>query len=183
MQKAEKDIKIGIIGLGYVGLKELVSFSHAGEKVVGYDINKDKINILKKGKSPIGTVIDDEIERALKVGCEFTGDYWDLKECKFIIIAVPTPLNENNDPDITYIKCAFETIKQFFDGSKHTIILESTTYPGCSREMVDEYFPDEKIDFAFCGEREDPGGKCSFDKIPRVLGASSKRLQLDARVV
>ena len=181
MQGEERNIKIGIIGLGYVGLKELVSFSHANERVVGYDINNKKIDMLKSGKSPIGTVADREVRMALDIGCEFTDNYWDLKRCDFIIIAVPTPLNENNDPDIKYIKSAFTTIKKFFDGSMQTIILESTTYPGCSREMVDEYFPGEAINYAFCGEREDPGGKCSFDKIPRVLGASSEETSLKCK--
>jgi UDP-N-acetyl-D-glucosamine dehydrogenase len=181
MQAVKEKSAIGIIGLGYVGLKELVTFASANETVIGYDINIEKIDTLQSGKSPIGTVSDKEIKEALTIGCKFTDDFWQLKNCKFVIIAVPTPLGENKDPDIKYIESAFKTIKKFFDRNKQTIILESTTYPGCSREMVDKYFPGEAINYAFCGEREDPGGKCSFDKIPRVLGASSKGTSLKCK--
>ena len=174
MKAVNEKTTIGIIGLGYVGLKELVSFASANEIVIGYDINIEKIETLQSGKSPIGTVSDKEIHNALAIGCRFTDDYWELSNCKFIIIAVPTPLNENNDPDITYIKSAFRTIKEFFDCEKQIIILESTTYPGCSTEMINEYFPGQSVNYAFCGEREDPGGQCSFRDIPRVLGASSR---------
>jgi UDP-N-acetyl-D-glucosamine dehydrogenase len=173
MQQSGDAWQVGIIGLGYVGLKELVAFSSKKTKVVGYDISCAKISLLNQLSSPIGTVTDAEIRLAVDQGCIFTADPSLLRHCEFIIIAVPTPINSSNDPDLTYIESAFNSIEKFFDPTQQIIVVESTTYPGCSREMVNKYFPGQDVDFAFCGEREDPGGQCPFANIPRVLGASS----------
>ena len=169
-----KAIEVGIIGLGYVGLKEAVAFSDANIKVRGYDINIEKVTKINNGISPIGTVDNQEIDRMLKKGCIFTTDYEQLIGSNFLIIAVPTPLGVHREPNLEYLNKAMLMISKIYDNSK-VIIMESTTYPGCTDEMIEEYINTKGFmaNYAFCGEREDPGGESKFADIPRVLGASN----------
>lgn len=171
-----KRYKVGIIGLGYVGLKEAVAASKAGHTVIGYDISKKKINELNRRSSPISTVCVDEIEEYLQGGSCFTDQKEALKESEIIIIAVPTPLTENRDPDLSAVRSAFEITKENYN--EQIIVLESTTYPGCTEELAREFFGEYFTKYAFCGEREDPGGLTKYEGIPRVLGAEDEEVAI-----
>jgi len=172
-----KDIKIGIIGMGYIGLPLAVEFAKNGFKVIGIDIDKDKINKLNRGKSYILDVEDNILLNLIKnKTLTATNDYNILKELNAIIICVPTPLSKTKTPDISYILTVVKEIKKYLQKSQ-IIILESTTYPGTTREII---LPElESIglkagkDFflAFSPERIDPGNKkYTIKNTPKVIG-------------
>ena len=125
---------VGIIGLGYVGLKEAMSISSAGFKVVGFDINKEKIDKLNNGKSVISTVSNKQIDDYLSSDSIFTINESDLYETDLIIIVVPTPIDENLNPERKYIVSAVSTINKIYNNQ--VVVLESTTYPGCTNEIL-----------------------------------------------
>ncbi len=167
------NFSVGIVGLGYVGLKEAIAISKKDLKVIGFDINSEKVKDLNDAISPISTVSSQEIKNYLDNGSQFVDSIYKLTPTNIIIIAVPTPLTSNHDPDLSYIKKAVELIKEIY--SEQIIVLESTTYPGCTREVIGEELLKKfnGVKFAFCGEREDPGGNYHFSDIPRVIGANN----------
>lgn len=172
---------IGIIGLGYVGLPLAVSSALCGYKVIGIDTNKDKINKIIAGKSYINDVNDEEIYVVLKSG-NFTptNDVEKISSLDVIIICVPTPLNEDKNPNTSYIKEVVSNIKKY--GKKQSlIILESTTYPGSTEELImdslnlEGWVLNKDYNLCFSPERVDPGNK-SFNIIntPKIVGGLSK---------
>lgn len=170
-----KSANIGIIGLGYVGLPLAIAF---GKKfnVVGYDINEKIVNYLLSGKSHILDVPDDDIKKYLNKSFYPTNESKELNKCDYIIICVPTPLTEKKEPDLSYIKSACATIAKFLKKGQF-IILESTTYPGTTEEvvvpMLEETGLKARKDFgvAYSPERIDPGNKkYTVEKIPKVVG-------------
>jgi len=121
--------KLAIIGLGYVGMPLAVAFSKK-VKTIGFDVSKEKIETYMQGIDPTKEVGDEEIK---KCAVEFTHDEAKLKEAKFYIVAVPTPLTGDNRPDLTYIKSASEMVgKNLTKGS--IIVFESTVYPGATED-------------------------------------------------
>ena len=172
-----KDIKIGIIGMGYVGLPLAVEFAKNGFKVIGIDIDKDKINKLNRGKSYILDVEDNILLNLIKnKTLAATNDYNILKKLNAIIICVPTPLSKTKTPDISYILTAVKEIKKHLQKSQ-IIILESTTYPGTTREIILPELESTGLkagkDFflAFSPERIDPGNKkYTIKNTPKVIG-------------
>ena len=172
---------VGVIGLGYVGLKEAMSISDAGIKVIGFDINKEKVEKLNSFKSVISTVSDKKISDYLKKGSIFTVNESDLSETDLIIIAVPTPLDENLNPERKYIISAVNTIEKIY--SKQVVVLESTTYPGCTNEILGNVLKKKNINakFGFCGERENPGSTFELNEIPRIIGANNEESLLVIR--
>jgi UDP-N-acetyl-D-glucosamine dehydrogenase len=169
--------KLGVVGLGYVGLPLIRAFNKVGFRVLGFDIDQTKVDRLTAGQSYIKHIPAEWIAETVAAGTfEPTADMRRLAEADAIVICVPTPLNESRDPDLTYIvETATQIAKTLRPGQ--LIVLESTTYPGTTRDVVlpilaagglrigEDYF------LAFSPEREDPGNpKFSAESIPKVVG-------------
>jgi UDP-N-acetyl-D-glucosamine dehydrogenase len=174
-----KEAKIGIIGLGYVGLPLVIEFCKAGFYVTGFDIDNEKIEILKQGKSYIKH-ISSELIISNSFKFHPTSDFSKLISMDCIIICVPTPLNKNREPDMTYVFNTTKTIAQYLR-KEQLIILESTTYPGTTDENMREILEDtglkagEDFYLAFSPEREDSNNKdFSTSAIPKVVGGYTK---------
>jgi UDP-N-acetyl-D-glucosamine dehydrogenase len=170
---------VGIIGLGYVGLPLATVFARKF-RVIGYDNASDKIKALKKGQSYIHDVGETTIRKFLNKTFFPTDDYRQLKQCDFLIICVPTPLDEEREPDLSYIKSACEIVAKILRNGQF-ITLESTTYPGTTEEIVVPILERRGlkagVDFgiAFSPERIDPGNKeYPVEKIPKVVGGINK---------
>jgi UDP-N-acetyl-D-glucosamine dehydrogenase len=125
-----KNAKVGVIGLGYVGLPLALEFALKGFDVLGFDIDERKIKILLEGKTYIKHINEIKIQDALKIKkFSATSDFSRLTDVDAIIICVPTPLNEHREPDMTYIENTARTVAQFLRKGQ-LVSLESTTYPG-----------------------------------------------------
>ncbi len=132
----KKKAKVGIIGLGYVGLPLAVTFAKQGFKVWGIDINKDRVERLKKGESYILDVPASDVMEAIKdKKLAVTTDFVVIKDMDAIIICVPTPLHKTKEPDVSYIVSAVENIKRYMKHGQ-IVVLESTTYPGTTEEVM-----------------------------------------------
>ena len=167
----------GIIGLGYVGLPLLIDFCEAGLKVIGFDIDEEKSYVLENGQSYISYIPAEQIAKFVNDGRFIpTSDFSRLKEVDNIIIAVPTPLNINREPDLTFVENTTRTIAENLrDGQ--LIVLESTTYPGTTREVLlpilEKKGGKAGRDFflAYSPERVDPNNKNYRGRdIPKVIG-------------
>jgi UDP-N-acetyl-D-glucosamine dehydrogenase len=177
MKIKDKTATIGIIGLGYTGLPLAIAFAKK-YNVVGYDIKEKTVDYLLGGKSHILDVDDDMIKKYLNKSFYPTTDRKNLEKCDFIIICVPTPLTTEKEPDLGYIKNACETIAKILRlGRGQFVILESTTYPGTTEEIVIPILERSRlkagIDFgvAYSPERIDPGNReFTVEKIPKVVG-------------
>lgn len=185
-----KNAKIAVIGLGYVGLPLAVSFAKVGFKVFGLDRDRDRVERLKKKQSYILDVDSKEIARLVKGRrLEASTDFKVLHGADVILICVPTPLKGKYTPDISFILSAVRTTQKFI--KKGTlVVLESTTYPGTTRELVKPELEKSGLkserDFylAFSPERIDPGNKnYSVTKIPKVVGGLSARSSELTRVL
>ncbi len=170
-----KKAKIGVIGLGYVGLPLVSAFSIAGFNVTGFDVDMNKISMLNKGESYIKHL---DIRALHKSSFTATNNFSNISKMNIVIICVPTPLTKHKNPDLKYITSTSKTISKFLKKDQ-LIILESTTYPGTTDEvMIPLLEKNEKklkagTDFhvAFSPEREDPGNKkFSIGSIPKVVG-------------
>lgn len=176
IQKVESgNAIIGILGMGYVGLPLAISFAKRFN-VLGFDVNQVLINNLQHGKSYISDVSPEDIDRVLGQSFSPTTDSSKLNDCDFLIICVPTPLTKDKKPDLSYIKRACEIISGFLNKGQF-VILESTTYPGTTDEVVVPMLEVSNLkagtDFgvAFSPERIDPGNKdYTIDKIPKIVG-------------
>ena len=169
--------RIGVIGLGYVGLPLVIEFAHAGFVVTGFDISSEKIDALKSGKSDVTDVSDEILKGWVQAGSLLlTTKYQELSNQDIIIICVPTPLSKTKDPDLSYILAAVEGLNKHLHKDQ-LIILESTTYPGTTDELIlpllAETGLEVGVDFclAFSPERIDPGNKqYSVRTIPKIVG-------------
>jgi UDP-N-acetyl-D-glucosamine dehydrogenase len=178
---AEKKAVIGIIGLGYVGLPLNLCFVEKGFRSIGLDIDKTKTDSLKSGKSYIKHISPERIQKALQTKLfEPTTEFSKLKECDVILIAVPTPLNKNREPEMGYIVSTCEAIYPHLRKAQ-LVVLESTTYPGTTVEVVVPILEksglkvDQDFYAAFSPEREDPNNpQYTTATIPKVVGATSK---------
>jgi len=172
-----RSAKIGVIGLGYVGLPLAMEFVNAGYKVSGIDIDQNKINSLNDGKNYINDVNDENLKNAVKKGLlKGTTDYSTVKKLDAISICVPTPLNKEKNPDISFIVSVMDKIKDYLHPHM-IIILESTTYPGSTRELILPYIESDKLiigkNFCLCfsPERIDPGNKIyNTSNTPKIIG-------------
>ena len=172
-----KSAKIGVIGLGYVGLPLIRAFISAGFHTLGFDIDQAKVNKLRAGQSYIKHIPSEWIATHISDGFfEPTADVQRLAEADALLICVPTPLNETRDPDLTYIENTARQIAEVLRPGQ-LIVLESTTYPGTTREVVLPILSAGGLkigkDFflAFSPEREDPGNKkYSAESIPKIVG-------------
>ncbi len=185
---AGKELKIGIIGCGYVGLPLALRFADVGQRVTGFDTDKEKITKLNAGQSYIQHISADKIKQHVQ-GKRFdaTTDFTRLREMDAVLICVPTPLDERREPDLSYVEKTAQSIAPNLQRNQ-LIVLESTTYPGTTEELVLPILEKgglrcplargagtENIatDFylAFSPEREDPGNKqYGLAQIPKVVG-------------
>lgn len=183
-----RNATVGVIGLGYVGLPLVLLFSESGFRVIGFDVDAKKVTALGRGESYIRHIGPERVARAFGSGqAEATSDYDRLAECDAILICVPTPLGHHREPDLKYIRITAEEIAKRLRVGQ-LVVLESTTYPGTTREELLTRFRATGlmcgIDFflAFSPEREDPGNEKFHTKnIPKVVGGID-RPSLDAAV-
>lgn len=172
-----KKARIGVIGLGYVGLPLIVEFAANGFKGYGFEVDSQKANQINAGTSYIGDVPSDRVKKLVDEKLlEATTDFQHLRECDAIIICVPTPLRKTKEPDVSYILAAAEQIQNNLRRGQ-LIILESTTYPGTTNEVLLPMFEetglklDEDFLLAFSPERVDPGNpQFLTHNIPKVVG-------------
>jgi UDP-N-acetyl-D-glucosamine dehydrogenase len=168
--------RVGIIGLGYVGLPLARAFAEKGFRVLGFDIDTAKVEMLRKGESYIGHISKDAVASMTRGGFEATSKFERLGEADAVIVCVPTPLTECREPDLTYIVNSTRAIAASLRPGQ-LIVLESTTYPGTTRDVVKPILEERGLkagtDFflAFSPEREDPGNQSfSTQTIPKVVG-------------
>ena len=166
---------IGIIGLGYVGLPLSIRFSEEGFKVVGFDIDKEKVDLLNSSKSYIKHINFDDIAAMSANGFMATSDFSQIATVDVIIICVPTPLGVHNEPDLSFIHGTLENIKPYLKENQ-LLVLESTTYPGTTEEEIVPVIKNagfnigENFFIGYSPEREDPGNKkYSTKTIPKVV--------------
>lgn len=168
--------RVGVVGLGYVGLPLALAMSEAGYDVVGVDIDETTVERLQNGESTVNDVSDLELEAALEAGVEFTTEYGVLSDVDGVSICVPTPLRKSGSPNLSFVVDAVERLSEVVPKGC-TVVLESTVYPGATREVVGETLVDngatigEDIFLAFSPERIDPGNEeYGPTDIPKVLG-------------
>jgi UDP-N-acetyl-D-glucosamine dehydrogenase len=170
--------QVGILGLGYVGLPLAVVFAEAGFTVTGIDPDRRKVDTLLRGESHIQDVPTEQVARLIKSGkLKATTDFSALKEMDAVSICVPTPLRKTGDPDLSFIVSATDELARYMH-AKMVIVLESTTYPGTTREILLPKLGDEQglevgQDFflAFSPERVDPGRQdWTTLNTPKVMG-------------
>ena len=173
-----KEITVGVVGLGYVGLPLAVEKAKAGFKTIGFDIQSAKVDMVNAGHNYIGDVVDDDLKKIVDDGMlRATTDFGFVKDVDFIAICVPTPLDAHQQPDISYVKSSAENIaKHLTKGTM--VVLESTTYPGTTEELLKPILESSGLkcgeDFylGFSPERVDPGKKQFKTKnTPKVVGA------------
>jgi len=173
----DKKIVVGVLGLGYVGLPLVREFTSAGIKVVGFDIDTRKIDVLNSGKSIIKHIPHSQVKKMVDSGLfKATTNMAKIKNVDAVIVCVPTPLTTNREPDMQFIEKSSETISKYLQKGQ-LITFESTTYPGTTRELVVPILEKSGLkagkDFflAYSPEREDPGNKHFTTKtIPKVVG-------------
>jgi UDP-N-acetyl-D-glucosamine dehydrogenase len=178
----DRSAKIGVIGLGYVGLPLAVEFAEAGFEVTGFELLADKVKAINSGRSYIDDVPDSKIAELLKKGTlKATLDDRLLAKMDCVSICVPTPLSKTKDPDISYILAAVDWVKKYLH-EEMLIVLESTTYPGTTDEVIKPILETGGLktgrDFylAFSPERVDPGNpKFNTKNTPRVVGGTTKK--------
>jgi UDP-N-acetyl-D-glucosamine dehydrogenase len=182
----ERQARIGIIGLGYVGLPLALLYSEQKFRVTGFDIDPRKVSTLASGKSYIYRIAPEEIQAAQQKGFSATADYSKLEEMDAVIICVPTPLNEYHEPDLSFITDSTHSIAPHLRAGQ-LVVLESTTYPGTTEEVMipilekenkaglkaarGEAVTPNEFFVAFSPEREDPGNTTVARRdIPKVVG-------------
>ena len=173
MSKFKQDL--GVIGLGYVGLPLVVESCNSGLKVFGYDNNSDKVKKLQNGTSPIEDISDEMLKKALQKDLTISDSPEALKDCEHIVISVPTPLTDYQ-PDLSYVKAAARTIAENISKDQ-VIILESTTYPGTTIEVlipeiesISELKAGKDFHVGYSPERIDPGNETwNFKNTPKVI--------------
>lgn len=178
----EKEIVVGVVGLGYVGLPLAVEKAKAGYKTIGFDVQEQKVNMVNEGHNYIGDVVDNDLEKLVESGMlSATTDFSFVKDVDFIAICVPTPLDIHQQPDISYVRSSAEEISQYL--TKETmVVLESTTYPGTTEELIKPILESgsglkcgEDFYLGFSPERVDPGNLIYKTKnTPKVVGAIGK---------
>jgi UDP-N-acetyl-D-glucosamine dehydrogenase len=179
---AEHAARIGVIGQGYVGLPLAVEFAGAGFDVIGFDTSTDRVTALNAGRSHTPDVPDDALGARLRAGrYQATTDLSGLAECDVVIICVPTPLRKSKDPDISFVAAAAQEAAARFRPAQ-LVILESTTYPGTTQELLAPMFeargatPGVDCFLAFSPERIDPANPTYAVKdIPKVVGGLTAR--------
>ena len=189
-----KSVVIGIVGLGYVGLPLGIAFANKKINVLGFDLDEKKIKLLNKGKGYLKHISTEKIRRTVDSGyLKTTSDFSRLPEVDAILICVPTPLTEHREPDMSFVENTVKTIAKYLRKGQ-LVSLESTTYPGTTREILQPLFENAggknkfKVgrDFylAFSPEREDPNNPdYSTAEIPKVVGGVTPQCLKVAKAV
>lgn len=178
----KREISVGVVGLGYVGLPLAVEKARAGFRTIGFDVQEEKVNLVNSGHNYIGDVIDDDLKELVESGkLSATTDFSFVKDVDFIAICVPTPLDSHQQPDISYVRSSAIEISRYL--TKNTmVVLESTTYPGTTEELIRPILEEgsglkcgEDFYLGFSPERVDPGNAVYKTKnTPKVVGAIGK---------
>lgn len=178
---ADRTAKIGVIGLGYVGLPLILNIIDKDFSTYGFDIAREKINFLNEGKSYVENIDGDKIKAAIENNTLYaTDDMSQLGLCDVILICVPTPLNRNREPDLSHIRTTIENIAKYMNTGT-LVVLESTTYPGTTHEVVVPKLEQSGLksgtDFfvAFSPEREDPANtSIKNTAVPKIVGGEGQ---------
>jgi UDP-N-acetyl-D-glucosamine dehydrogenase len=179
---SQRTIRVGVVGLGYVGLPLSVEKAKAGFITTGFDVQSSKVDMVNAGHNYIGDVVDNDLAQLVSDGMlKATSDFSFIKDCDFIAICVPTPLDEHQQPDISYVRDSVIAISKYLKKDS-IVVLESTTYPGTTEELVKPLL--EKGSGLVCGEdfylgfspeRVDPGNLIYKTKnTPKVVGGIGK---------
>lgn len=174
-----KQITVGVIGLGYVGLPLSLVFADAGVRVIGFDIDQNKIQAISEGRSYIRHIASDRLKKTSSL-FHATANFKEIADCDAVIICVPTPLDEHLEPDLRYIIDTSEAIAPHLQ--PYTLVsLESTTWPGTTEEVIQPILErtslklGDTLYLCFSPEREDPGNKSFNTKnIPKLVGGANK---------
>lgn len=174
-----REIVVGVVGLGYVGLPLAVEKAKAGFRTIGFDVQNQKVEAVNAGHNYIGDVVDEDLAELVKSGLlSATTDFSFVQDVDFIAICVPTPLNSHQEPDISYVRESAISISKYL--RKGTmVVLESTTYPGTTEELIKPILEEgsglrcgEDFYLGFSPERVDPGNLVYKTKnTPKVVGA------------
>lgn len=176
-----KTAKVGVVGLGYVGLPLAVEKAYAGYQTIGFDVQDNKVNMVNEGKNYIGDVVDETLKKLVEEGSlRATTDFSFVKDVDTICICVPTPLDLYKQPDLSYVVSSTRSVAQYLHKGM-LVILESTTYPGTTEEVLKPILEESGLkcgeDFflAFSPERVDPGNKeFNTKNTPKVVGGCSQ---------
>ncbi len=175
----DKTLVCGTVGLGYVGLPLAVEKAKAGFKTIGFDVQSAKVDLVNSGKNYIGDVVDSDLKELVNNGMlKATTDFSFIKDVDFVAICVPTPLDEHQEPDISYVKSSTEAVSKYLHKGM-MVVLESTTYPGTTEELLKPILEEnsglkcgEDFYLGFSPERVDPGNLVYKTKnTPKVVGA------------
>src|SRR5690554_4384607 len=172
-----KTATLGVVGLGYVGLPLAVEKAKAGFKTIGFDVQEEKVDMVNEGKNYIGDVVNADLEEIVKSGLfSATTDYSQVASADCVCICVPTPLDDYQQPDTSYVVSSAKSIVPYMHKDM-LIILESTTYPGTTEELLKPILEEsgmkcgEDFYLAFSPERVDPGNLIYKTKnTPKVVG-------------
>lgn len=175
-----KTAKVGVVGLGYVGLPLAVEKANAGYQTIGFDVQEEKVNMVNEGKNYIGDVVDQNLKEIVEAKLlKATTDFSFVKDVDTICICVPTPLDLYKQPDLSYVVDSTRSVAEYLHKGM-LVILESTTYPGTTEEILKPILEESGLkcgeDFflAFSPERVDPGNKDFNTKnTPKVVGGCS----------
>ncbi|MFL6276199.1 MAG: nucleotide sugar dehydrogenase, partial [Blastocatellia bacterium] len=179
---SERQATVGVIGLGYVGLPLAAAFGRGGLRAIGFDVDAARTDLINAGLSHIPDVPSKEVAALVREGLlAATTDFSKLALCDAVVICVPTPLRKTKEPDISFILAASDQVKTYLH-SPQLIVLESTTYPGTTDEVLLPMLEetglklDEDFFLAFSPERVDPGNdKYQTHNIPKVVGGVSRK--------
>ena len=179
---ARKEMRVGVVGLGYVGLPLAVEKAKAGFKTIGFDVNSEKVRLVNEGHNYIGDVVDSDLKQIVESGMlSATTDFEKIATADFVAICVPTPLDIHQEPDISYVESSTRAVAPHIHRGS-VIVLESTTYPGTTEELLKPILEEasglkcgEDFYLGFSPERVDPGNLIYKTKnTPKVVGAIGK---------
>ena len=179
---ARKEMRVGVVGLGYVGLPLAVEKAKAGFKTTGFDVNSEKVRLVNEGHNYIGDVVDSDLKQIVESGMlSATTDFEKIATADFVAICVPTPLDVHQEPDISYVESSTRAVAPHIHRGS-VIVLESTTYPGTTEELLKPILEEasglkcgEDFYLGFSPERVDPGNLIYKTKnTPKVVGAIGK---------
>jgi UDP-N-acetyl-D-glucosamine dehydrogenase len=179
---SQRKIQVGVVGLGYVGLPLAVEKAKAGFPTTGFDVQVAKVQMVNSGKNYIGDIVDNDLSKLVSIGMlKASCDFSFIKDCDFIAICVPTPLDEHQQPDISYVRNSVKAISRYLKKNS-IVVLESTTYPGTTEGLVKPLLEDgsglvcgKDFYLGFSPERVDPGNLIYKTKnTPKVVGGIGK---------
>lgn len=175
----DRSLIAGVVGLGYVGLPLAVEKAKAGFKTIGFDVQSSKVDMVNAGNNYIGDVVDEDLEKLVREGkLSASADFSRIREVDFVAICVPTPLDEHQEPDTSYVESSAKSVSRYMHKGI-MVVLESTTYPGTTEDLVRRILEEgsglkcgEDFYLGFSPERVDPGNKrFKVKNTPKIVGA------------